>query len=130
MIVLAFVISYAICQNSLAGVQGAWFSELFDTKTRTSGASLSYQFSAVVSGFTPLLATALYGRYGWIGPALLFSFYGLLGLVAALITRDTWGPDKRDEVARLEREVERERAEGREVIPEHASWAHRPELTS
>src|SRR5215218_3710666 len=26
MIVLAFIISYAICQNSLAGVQGAWFS--------------------------------------------------------------------------------------------------------
>jgi len=111
-------------------VQGAWFSELFDTKTRTSGASLSYQFSAVVSGFTPLVATALYGRFGWIGPALLFSFYGLLGLVAALVTRDTWGPDKRDEVAQLEREVERERAEGRFVVPEHASWAHRPELTS
>jgi MFS family permease len=129
LIVVAFVVSYAICQNSLAGVQGAWFSELFDAKTRTSGASLSYQFSAVVSGFTPLLATALFGRFGWIGPALLFSFYGLLGLVAALVTRDTWGPDKRDEVAELERAVQRERAEGKEVIPEHASWAHRPGLT-
>jgi MFS family permease len=130
MIVLAFIISYAICQNSLAGVQGAWFSELFDAKTRTSGASLSYQFSAVVSGFTPLLATALYGRFGWIGPALLFSFYGLLGLVAALVTKDTWGPAERDEVAELERAVQRERAEGKEIVPEHASWAHRPELTS
>jgi MFS family permease len=129
LIVLAFIVSYAICQNSLAGVQGAWFSELFDAKTRTSGASLSYQFSAVVSGFTPLLATALYGRFGWIGPALLFSFYGLLGLIAALVTRDTWGPAERDEVARLAREVERERAEGKEIVPEHASWAHRPELT-
>ena len=127
MIVLAFIVSYVICQNSLAGVQGAWFSELFDAKTRTSGASLSYQFSAVVSGFTPLLATALFGRFGWIGPALLFSFYGLLGLVAALVTKDTWGPAERDEVARLEREVERERAEGRLVIPEGASWAHRPD---
>ena len=28
-IVLAFVVSYAVCQNSLAGVQGAWFPELF-----------------------------------------------------------------------------------------------------
>jgi MFS family permease len=129
LIVVAFIVSYAICQNSLAGVQGAWFSELFDAKTRTSGASLSYQFSAVVSGFTPLLATALYGRFGWIGPALLFSFYGLLGLIAAVVTRDTWGPAERDEVARLEREVERERAEGKEIIPEHASWAHRPGLT-
>jgi MFS family permease len=130
LIVLAFIVSYAICQNSLAGVQGAWFSELFDAKTRTSGASLSYQFSAVVSGFTPLLATALYGRFGWIGPALLFSFYGLLGLVAALVTRDTWGPAEREEVAELERAVQRERAEGKEIVPEHASWAHRPGLTS
>ncbi|HEY3260432.1 MAG TPA: MFS transporter [Pseudonocardiaceae bacterium] len=129
LIVLAFVVSYAICQNSLAGVQGAWFSELFDAKTRTSGASLAYQLSAVVSGFTPLLATALYSRYGWIGPALLFSSYGLLGLLAALVTRDTWGPAERAEVERLEREIQRERAAGRPVIPEGASWAHRADLT-
>jgi MFS family permease len=130
MIVLAFIVSYTICQNSLAGVQGAWFSELFDAKTRTSGASLSYQFSAVVSGFTPLLATALFGRFGWMGPALLFSFYGLLSLLAALATKDTWGPAQRDEVARLEREVQRERAEGRQIVPENASWAHRTDLNS
>src|SRR3954466_3889690 len=104
-IVLAFVVSYAICQNSLAGVQGAWFSELSATKTRTTGASLAYQLSAVVSGFTPLVATALYAEFGWIGPALLFSGYGLLGLFAALVTRDTWGPAEREEVALLERAV-------------------------
>src|SRR3954470_2102291 len=104
-IVLAFVVSYAICQNSLAGVQGAWFSELFAAKTRTTGASLAYQLSAVVSGFTPLVATALYAEVGWIGPALLFSGYGLLGLLAALITRETWGPAEREEVALLERAV-------------------------
>ena len=62
LIVLTFIVSYAICQNSLAGVQGAWFSELFNAKTRTSGASLAYQLSAVVSGFTPFVVTALYGR--------------------------------------------------------------------
>jgi MFS family permease len=126
-IILAFVISYAVCQNSLAGVQGAWFSELFSAKTRTSGASLAYQLSAVVSGFTPLIATALYGRTGWIGPALLFSFYGLLGLVATLLTRETWGPAQRDEVAFLEREVQREREMGKSVVPEGASWGHRME---
>jgi MFS family permease len=125
LIVAAFVVSYAICQNSLAGVQGAWFSELFSAKTRTSGASLAYQLSAVVSGFTPLVATALFSRYGWIGPALLFTFYGLLGLVAALVTKDTWGPKERAEVERLEREIEQERAEGRLVVPAGASWAHR-----
>jgi MFS family permease len=102
-IVLAFVVSYAVCQNSLAGVQGAWFPELFAAKTRTSGASLAYQLSAVVSGFTPLVATGLYAGFGWIGPALLFGAYGLLGLVAALLTPETWGRTEREEVATLER---------------------------
>ncbi|MEN3299812.1 MFS transporter [Pseudonocardia sp.] len=102
-IILAFLVSYAVCQNSLAGVQGAWFSELFATKTRTTGASLAYQLSAVVSGFTPLVATALYVGVGWIGPALLFSGYGLLGLLAALVTKETWGRAEREEVAALER---------------------------
>jgi MFS family permease len=101
-IIIAFVVSYTICQNSLAGVQGAWFSELFAAKTRTTGASLAYQLSAVVSGFTPLIATALFAGVGWIGPALLFSGYGLLGLIAALVTRETWGRAEREEVAALE----------------------------
>jgi MFS family permease len=106
-IILAFVVSYALCQNSLAGVQGAWFSELFATKTRTTGASLAYQLSAVVSGFTPLIATALYAGVGWLGPALLFSGYGLLGLLATLVTRETWGPAERAEVEALERALAR-----------------------
>jgi MFS family permease len=101
-IVLAFVVSYAVCQNSLAGVQGAWFSELFAARTRTTGASLAYQLSAVVSGFTPLVATALYAGTGWIGPALLFTAYGLLGFVATLLTAETWGRTRREEVAALE----------------------------
>jgi MFS family permease len=126
-IVVAFVISYAVCQNSLAGVQGAWFSELFSAKTRTSGASLAYQLSAVVSGFTPLVATALYSRTGWIGPALLFSGYGLLGLIAATMTRETWGAVEREKVALIETEIMRERELGQRVVPEAASWAHRAE---
>jgi MFS family permease len=118
LIVVAFVVSYAVCQNSLAGVQGAWFSELFNAKTRTTGASLAYQLSAVVSGFTPLVATALYIKTGWIGPAVLFSFYGLLGLVAALITRETWGPAERAEVEALERAL---KADGTEPAPRRST---------
>jgi MFS family permease len=104
-IVLAFVVSYTICQNSLAGVQGAWFSELFTAKTRTTGASLAYQLSAVVSGFTPLVATALYASLGWTGPAVLFIGYGLLGLVAAVVTQETWGREERAAVAAIEQEA-------------------------
>lgn len=96
LVVLVFVISYAVCQNALAGVQGAWFSELFATKTRTAGTSLAYQISAVVSGFTPLIATALHAALGWAGPALLFSGFGLLGLIAAAVTAETWGSEQKD----------------------------------
>src|SRR4051794_40796750 len=120
-IVLAFVVSYSICQNSLAGVQGAWFPELFATKTRTTGASLAYQLSAVVSGFTPLVATALYAGFGWIGPAVLFSGYGLLGLAAALTTPETWGPPEREEVALLERAVTGPTAPNRASAPRTGS---------
>jgi MFS family permease len=103
LVVLAFVVSYAVCQNSLAGTQGAWFPELFDAKTRTSGASLAYQLSAVVAGFTPFIATALYASTGWVGPALLISAYGLLGVVAALVTTETWGRQQREATDTLAR---------------------------
>ena len=105
LIVFTFVIAFAVCQNMLAAVQGAWFSELFQARTRTSGASLAYQCAAVVSGFSPLLATSLYAWVGWIGPALLFSAYGVLGLAAALATKETWGAAEKAEVDRIERLV-------------------------
>ena len=115
-----------ICQNSLAGVQGAWFSELFAAKTRTTGASLAYQLSAVVSGFTPLVATALYAGTGWIGPALLFSGYGLLGLHRRPgDPRDLGTGPSGSDVALLERALMRERETGQSVVPEGASWPHR-----
>ncbi|GAA3696981.1 MFS transporter [Arthrobacter ginkgonis] len=104
-IIATLVISYAVCQNSLAGAQGAWFPELFQAKTRSSGASLAYQISAMVSGFTPFVTTLLFIAFGWMGPALLFSFYAAIGLWAALVTRETWGPAERriaDEAERAE----------------------------
>ncbi|MFF2113186.1 MFS transporter [Rhodococcus sp. ACS1] len=95
LIIATIVISYGVCQNSLAGAQGAWFPELFDASRRASGASLAYQISAMVSGFTPFVTTLLFVSFGWWGPALLFSTYALIGLWAALITRETWGPTER-----------------------------------
>ena len=82
-------------QNSLAGAQGAWFPELFDANTRSSGASIAYQFSAVVSGFTPFVVTLLYANFGWVGAATLFGVYGSIGLIATIITKVTFGPVER-----------------------------------
>jgi hypothetical protein len=63
-----------------------------------------------------LIATALYIGTGWIGPALLFSGYGLLGLLAALATRETWGRTERNEVAALERTIKAEAAAGQPTV--------------
>ncbi|WP_369045462.1 MFS transporter [Sinomonas sp. P10A9] len=104
-IVATIVIAYAVCQNSLAGAQGAWFPELFQAKTRSSGASLAYQISAMVSGFTPFITTLLFVSFGWIGPALLFSLYGAIGLWAALATRETWGQREREAAERISAET-------------------------
>lgn len=99
LIVATFVIAYGVCQNALAGAQGAWFPELFTANTRASGASLAYQISAMVSGFTPFITTLLFEGFGWVGPALLFSGYAAIGLWAALATRETWGPAERKAAA-------------------------------
>jgi MFS transporter, MHS family, shikimate and dehydroshikimate transport protein len=95
LIIATFVIAYCVFQNALAGAQGGWFPELFNANTRSSGASLAYQISAIASGFTPFITTLLFEAYGWWGPALLFSGYMAIGLVAAILTRETWGPRER-----------------------------------
>ena len=106
MIIIVFVVAFTICQNSLAGTQGAWFAELFNTNTRSSGAGLAYQLSAVVSGFTAFWAVSLFEAFGWMGPAILFSVYGAVGLIAALLTPETFGAARRAQVDALTREAE------------------------
>lgn len=49
----------------------------------------------MVSGFTPFVTTLLYVAMGWLGPALLFSAYALIGLISAVVTRETFGPVER-----------------------------------
>lgn len=101
LIVVVFIISYCVSQNALAGSQGTWFPELFDANVRSSGASLAYQISAMISGITPFATTLLYIQFGWHGPAILFACYSALGLIAALLTRETWTKSIRTEVDKI-----------------------------
>ncbi|GGI43869.1 MFS transporter [Agromyces flavus] len=98
LIVFVYVVAMAIIHDSLAGTQGAWFSELFNTNTRSSGASVGYQFSAAISGFIPLIATAVAVPLGWGGVALVYMACGVLGLIGTVLTRETWGKRERAEV--------------------------------
>lgn len=94
-IILVYVVGLPIIHDMLAGTQGAWFSELFGTKTRSSGISMGYQFAAAIAGFVPFIATALSAAVGWEGVAILYSAAGVLGLIAVLATRETWGRKER-----------------------------------
>ncbi len=98
LIMAIYIIGMSIIHDSLAGTQGAWFSELFNTNTRSSGASLGYQLSAAISGFIPMIATAVAIPLGWTGVALVYAACGVLGLVGTLLTRETWGARQRAEV--------------------------------
>lgn len=98
LIVFAYIFGLTIIHDMLAGTQGAWFSELFPVATRNSGASLGYQFSAAISGFIPLIATAVAIPLGFGGVALVYMACGLIGLTAALLTKETWGKKQRAEV--------------------------------
>ena len=98
LIVLVYVIGLPVLHDMLAGAQGAWFSELFNAKTRTSGASIGYQFSAAISGFIPLIAAATAAAWGWSGVSIVYIACGVIGLIAALSTRETWSNREKNEV--------------------------------
>lgn len=97
LIVVVYVLALPLIHDMLAGTQGAYFSELFPTNTRTSGASLGYQISAAISGFVPLIATAVAVGMGWGGVALIYLAVGVIGLVGVLCTRETWGRKERQD---------------------------------
>jgi MFS family permease len=101
LIVGLFIIGIGVIHATLTGTQGAWFAELFNTSTRTSGASIGYQVAASIAGFAPFLAVLLANSFGWMGPALFYVAVGLIGLVGVLATKETWGPKQRAEVDAL-----------------------------
>jgi MFS family permease len=90
MVVLVFVLGISLIWSSMAGVQGAWFGELFPTNTRNSGVSLGYQLAASISGFAPFVAGALAAQFGWAGGAGFYVAMGVVGLVGVVTTRETW----------------------------------------
>jgi len=101
LIVALFIVGISVIHAVLTGTQGAWFAELFNTSTRTSGASIGYQVAASIAGFAPFLAVLLANSFGWIGPALFYVAVGLVGLAGVLATKETWGPKQREEVDAL-----------------------------
>jgi MFS family permease len=62
---IALIIGLAVAHSLMYAAQASYFSALFDTKVRFTGASLGYQLgAAIVGGFTPLIAASLLIRSG------------------------------------------------------------------
>lgn len=73
------------------GPQAAFFTELFSTEVRYSGASLGYQIGAIVGGaFAPTIATILWTEYDIIWVSVYIAFASILSLLAVLLLTETF----------------------------------------
>jgi MFS transporter, MHS family, shikimate and dehydroshikimate transport protein len=93
LIVLAMVITVNVFHDAMYGPQAAWFTELFPTGVRYSGASIGYQFGSVLSGGTaPLIAAALLIAGGG-RPWLIWAYFLVLSaltIVSTLLAPETF----------------------------------------
>nr|WP_236652427.1 MFS transporter [Streptacidiphilus neutrinimicus] len=82
-----------IFHSAMYAPQAAFFSELFQTRMRFSGASIGAQFASVAAGApAPLIAVALLKSYGTSTPISLYvSLAAVVTVVALLFARETRG---------------------------------------
>jgi len=89
-VALAIVLGLNVGHDMMYGPQAAYFSELFSTRVRYSGASLVYQLTSVFSGgMAPFIATLLVARYGSWSVASYMVASCLLTLIATLFAPET-----------------------------------------
>ena len=80
--------------SMMYGPQAAFFTELFSTEVRYSGATLGYQFGAILGGaFAPTIAALLWNDYGIIWVSVYIAFASLLTLISVLCLTETYQSD-------------------------------------
>ena len=76
------------------GPQAAFFTELFSTHVRYSGASLGYQIGAILGGaIAPTIAVLLWKEYGVVYVSAYIALAALVTLVCVLMLTETGGRD-------------------------------------
>ena len=81
------------------GPQAAFFTELFSTEVRYSGASLGYQIGAIVGGaFAPTIATLLWAEYSIVWVSVYIAGASLLSLISVRMLTETYKSDLSDVV--------------------------------
>ena len=91
---LAIVLGVNLGHDSMYGPQAAYFSELFGTRVRYSGASLGYQLASVFAGgLAPLIATALLASSGYTAVAIYMAIMALITVVSVILASETFRED-------------------------------------
>src|SRR5690606_3190748 len=95
LIYLALILGLALVHASMYGPQAAFFSELFGTQVRYSGASLGYQLGSVVGGLSPLVPWSPMGSTAG-SPVSVVAYPGPLSVLAFRVA--PFAPDTRHTV--------------------------------
>jgi len=105
LLLLAFVIPMAIFHPAMYGPLGALYSELFDTRTRYTGASLAYQIAGTGAGLAPLLFAGLFSGPGGTNTTAIAAIIAACCVVTigcVLATAETSETDLADHAAPAE----------------------------
>jgi len=79
------------------GPQAAFFTELFSTEVRYSGASLGYQIGAILGGaFAPIIATYLWYEYDIIWVSVYIAIASGLSLLCVVMLTETYKSSLQD----------------------------------
>ena len=79
------------------GPQAAFFTELFSTEVRYSGATLGYQFGAIVGGaFAPTIAVKLWSDFDIFWVSVYIAFAAFLTLISVMALTETYQSDLDD----------------------------------
>ena len=96
LIVLAITFGL-IFVGMMYGPQAAFFTELFTTEVRYSGATLGYQFGAILGGaFAPTIAAFLWNNFGIFWVSVYISFASLLTLISVMALTETYKTNLND----------------------------------
>jgi MFS family permease len=76
------------------GPQAAFYTELFSTQVRYSGASLGYQIGAILGGaFAPTIAVLLWKEFGILYVSIYIAIAALITIGSVLMLTETNGKD-------------------------------------
>ena len=77
--------------SMMYGPQAAFFTELFSTEVRYSGATLGYQLGAIIGGaFAPSIAAILWAKYDIIWVSVYIAFTSILSLISVYMLTETY----------------------------------------